>query len=316
MKEIIVITDGYTLEPDESGWSVLSALGEVQYYPRTSTDQLSDRCKDATIVVTNKTPISASNIAACPKLKVIAVTATGYNIIDVAAASRAKVLVCNVPGYGTDSVAQHTIALLLELTNHVGLNSSSVADGDWEACPDFAFSKKRIMELKDKVLGIVGHGNIGRKVGEIAEALGMKVLFYSPSLKQKDPTTPSLKEIFANSDVVSLHCPLTNDNREFVNAELIATMKPSALLINTARGQLINEADLAAALRSGAITGAALDVLSVEPPPRNHPLLRIPSCIVTPHNAWLSNEARQRIMNTTVKNIEAALNGAPVNVVS
>jgi glycerate dehydrogenase len=316
MKEIIVITDGYTLEPDESGWSELAALGEVRYYPRTSATELAERCADATIVVTNKTPISAETIAASPALKVIAVTATGYNIIDLAAAARAKVLVCNVPGYGTDSVAQHTVALLLELTNHVGLNSTSVAAGEWEASPDFGYSKKRMVELKDKVLGIVGYGRIGQKVGEIAEALGMKVMYYSPSLKKRNPSTPSLEEIFSDSDVVSLHCPLTGDNREFVNATLIATMKPTALLINTARGQLINEPDLAAALRTGKIGGAALDVLSVEPPPLNHPLLRIPSCIVTPHNAWLSNEARRRIMRITVENIKGALAGTPVNVVS
>lgn len=316
MNEIIVITDGHTLEPEESGWSELAALGQVRYYPRTSPAESPERCAEATIIVTNKTPISAATIAACPNLKIIAVTATGYNIIDVAAAARAKVIVCNVPGYGTDSVAQHTIALLLELTNHVGLNSASVAAGEWEASPDFGYSKKRIVELKDKVLGVVGYGRIGQKVGEIAQAIGMKVLFYSPSLKKQNPSAPSLEKIFSNSDVVSLHCPLTNDNREFVNAELIALMKPTALLINTARGQLINEQDLAGALRKGAIAGAGLDVLSIEPPPLNHPLLRIPSCIVTPHNAWLSNEARQRIMQMTVENIKAALAGAPVNVVS
>lgn len=316
MREIIVITDGYTLEPDESGWAQLETFGEVRYFPRTAANEVKDRCRDATIIVTNKTPVSGEVIAACENLRLIAVTATGYNIIDTKAAASAGVLVCNVPGYGTESVAQHTIALILELTNHVGSNSNSVSAGGWESCPDFSYSVKPIVELKEKVLGIIGYGLIGQKVGEIAQALGMKLLFYSPSLSKQNPQAPSVEYIFSHSDIVTLHCPLTNANREFVNADLLGTMKPGAMLVNTARGQLINEQDLATALKNGIIGGAALDVLSVEPPPRDHALLRIPNCIVTPHNAWLSTEARRRIMSITIENIRRALKGAPVNVVS
>jgi glycerate dehydrogenase len=316
MIETIVITDGFTLNPLEQEWNVLNKFGRVIYFERTSPGEMVDRCKDATIIVTNKTPVSADTIQNCPRLKIIAVTATGFNIVDTGAAAKAGVTVCNVPGYGTNSVAQHTVALLLELTNHVGLNSNSVEQGEWEHCPDFSFTKKPIMELKDKVFGIIGYGHIGQKVGEIVSALGMKVLYYSPSRAETDRASSTVRYIFANSDVVSLHCPLTNDNREFVNSGLIDTMKTTALFINTSRGQLVHETDLASALIQRRIAGAALDVLSTEPPPENHPLLRVPNCIITPHTAWLSVEARKRIMETTLKNIESVLQGTPLNNVS
>lgn len=316
MNETIVITDGFTLNPVEGEWTALKKFGNVIYFDRTSPGEMISRCKDATIIVTNKTPVLKDTIQNCPRLKVIAVTATGYNIVDTAAAAKAGVVVCNVPGYGTNSVAQHTIALLLELTNHVGLNSRHVAQGEWARCPDFSFTKKPIMELKDKVFGIVGYGHIGQKVAEIVRALGMKVLYYSPSRTKTDKESSSIEEIFSDSDIVSLHCPLTNDNREFVNATLINTMKKTALFINTSRGQLVQEQDLADALIQGRIAGAALDVLSTEPPPENHPLLGIPNCIITPHTAWLSVEARKRIMETTLKNIASALQGSPMNKVS
>jgi glycerate dehydrogenase len=313
MNETIVITDGFTLNPVEGEWKVFEKFGDVVYFERTSPEEMITHCKDATIIVTNKTPVTANTIQHCPRLKIIAVTATGYNIVDIVAAGQAGVIVCNVPGYGTNSVAQHTVALLLELTNHVGLNSNSVAQGEWEHCPDFSFTKKPIMELKDKVFGIIGYGHIGQKVGEIVRALGMNVVYYSPSRVNKDKEVSTIEFIFANSDVVSLHCPLTNDNREFVNADLIGIMKKTAFLINTSRGQLVNEQDLAEALKQGRIAGAALDVLSTEPPPENHPLLRIPNCLITPHTAWLSVEARKRIMESTVNNIANTLSGNPTN---
>lgn len=312
----LVITDGYTLNPGDLSWKLFEELGEVALYDRTAQSEVVDRCKDATAILTNKTPVTEDVIRKAKQLKVIAVTATGYNIVDVAAARDAGVPVCNVPGYGTNSVAQHTIAFLLELANHVGLNARSVADGEWSASKDFSYTKKPIVEIYGKTLGIVGYGSIGRKVAEIAKAFGMKVLSYSPSATGNEPGAVSMEAVFSQSDFVSLHCPLTRENAGFVNSGLLATMKPTACLINTARGQLINENDLRAALLNNALAGAALDVLSAEPPPPDHPLIGLPNCIITPHNAWCSFEARQRIMQTSYENVVAALRGTPQHVVN
>lgn len=312
----IVITDGYTLNPGDLSWEAFDKFGAVVYYDRTAPGEVLDRCRDAAIIVTNKTPISGEVIRQAHGLTGIAVTATGYNIVDVAAAREKGIPVSNVPGYGTDSVAQHTFAFILELANGVGANSRSVAAGDWARSNDFCYTKTPLIEIAGKTLGIVGYGTIGRRVAEIARVFGMHVLYNSPSLISKDPDAVDVDTIFRNSDFVSLHCPLTRDNHGFVNKDLLAQMKPTAFLINTARGQLINEGDLRDALLNGKLAGAALDVLSSEPPPADHPLVGIPNCMITPHNAWCSFEARQRIMKTTIDNVQAMLDGKPVNVVN
>jgi glycerate dehydrogenase len=314
--EKIVVTDGYTLNPGDLSWDALHRFGEVTVYDRTGLSQIHERCVDATIIVTNKTSIDESMISKLKRLKIIAVTATGYNVVDVAAAKRNQIFVCNVPGYGTDSVAQHTFALLLELTNRVGKNSQSVANGEWSSSIDWCFVDAPITELSGKTLGVVGYGKIGERVSKIAETFGMEVIYHSPSKKTTHRKLVTLEELFTASDVVSLHCPLTESNKSFVNANLLSLMKPSSFLVNTSRGQLINEHDLAAALRTHKIAGAALDVLSQEPPPTGHPLIGLQNCIITPHNAWLSVEARQRILAITVDNIAKALSGRPQNIVN
>lgn len=310
----IVITDGFALNPGDLSWKAFGALGEVEYYDRTPPEQIPDRCKDASVIVTNKTPVTDAVMSTAKDLKIIAVTATGYNIVDVEAARRRNIVVCNVPEYGTWSVAQHTIAMMLELTNRVGLHSKSVAEGEWSASKDWSYARSPVIELKDKVLGIVGLGRIGSQTARVSMALGMQVIFYrGQALPDAKPAT--LEELFANSDFVSLHCPLRPDNYGFVNRSLLASMKKTSFLINTSRGQLINEGELAQALRDGVIAGAALDVLSEEPPAPGNPLLSAPNCVITPHNAWLSFEARERIMRTTFENIRSALAGRPQNVV-
>jgi glycerate dehydrogenase len=313
----IVVTDGYTLNPGDLSWKEIEALGELKVYDRTKTEEIVDRCRDANIILTNKVPFSEATLAELPQLKMIGVTATGYNIIDVQAAAKKDIVVSNVPAYGTASVAQHTIALLLELTNHVGKHAASVAAGDWAKSADFSYQLAPITELAGKTLGIVGWGNIGEQTARIAQAFGMELLYYNPSQKENAfAKWVSLQELFTNADYVSLHCPLKPDNMGFVNNEIIRVMKRGACIINTSRGQLINEQHLADALNNGRIAGAALDVLSVEPPSPQNPLLSAKNCIITPHIAWISKEARQRVMATTVQNVAGFLNSKPVNVVS
>lgn len=313
----LIITDGYTLNPGDLSWKSLEEFGEVVIYDRTAAAEVTTRCREASVIITNKTPVTREAIDAAKDLKVIAVTATGYNIVDVAAAAERQIVVCNVPGYGTDSVAQHTFALLLELTNHVGMNAATVSDGDWSRSNDFAYTARPLVEISGKTLGIVGFGRIGQKVAEIAHAFGMNVIYQSNRTVPSAYARPvSLDALFAAADFISLHCPLKADNQEFVNASLLSRMKPGACLINTARGQLIHERDLAEALKRHDIGGAALDVLSVEPPPADHPLIGLPNCLITPHNAWMSLEARQRIMNTTIENVRQALQGNAINVVN
>lgn len=311
----IVITDGYTLNPGDLSWQPFHQLGEVIYYDRTALNQVTERCKNAAVIVTNKTPVDRQAIVSAPDLKLIAVTATGYNIVDIAAAKERGVTVCNVPEYGTYSVAQHTIALLLELTNQVGRHSLSVKEGEWVKSVDWTYSKAPIIELKDKILGIVGLGKIGKQTARIAQALGMQIIYYRGNGDDLNAEPVSLQTLFSKSDFVALHCPLTSENQGFINKDLLALMKPTAFLINTSRGQLIREQELADALKKKVLAGAALDVLSKEPPPADHPLLGLPNCLLTPHNGWLSFEARQRIMNTSLENVKAALSGNPQNVV-
>lgn len=312
----IVITDGFTLNPGDLSWDKFESIGEVEYYDRSQANEILQRVKDADVIVTNKTPLFAEIIQQCARLKVIAVTATGYNIVDVAAAKAKKIIVCNVPEYGTHSVAQHAIALLLELANRVNVNNQSVHEGGWSSSVDWSYSKLPIIELKDKVLGIVGLGRIGNQTAKIAEALGMKLIFFRGNPKGVDAKEVSLEELFKQSDFISLHCPLRPDNEKFVNHELLSHMKVTAFLINTSRGQLIDEEALGAALKKGSIAGAALDVLSKEPPPKDHPLIGLDNCIITPHTAWLSKEARTRILDTSFENVQRALKGEPQNVVS
>jgi len=310
----IVVTDGYTLNPGDLSWSTIEKYGEVTVYDRTQPHEIVDRCRDANIILTNKVPVTEANMTALPQLKMISVTATGFNVIDIPGAAKWNIIVCNVPAYGTASVAQHTFALLLELSNQVGRHAASVAAGEWVNAPDFSYQKAPITELAGKTLGIVGWGNIGQQTARIGRAFDMKILYYNPSKKENmfGQWVP-MPELFAKSDYVSLHCPLRPDNIAFVNNELLGLMKSSAFIINTARGQLINEQDLADALNSGQIAGAALDVLSAEPPSAQNPLLTAKNCIITPHNAWISKEARQRIMKTTAANIEAFLQQKPIN---
>jgi len=311
----IIITDGYTLNPGDLSWNEWEQLGNVEYYDRTLPVEAVARTFSADMIICNKTVIDADVINAASHLKLIAVTATGYNNVDTAAAKKKNITVCNVPGYGTPSVAQHCFALLLELTNSVGLNTASVAKGEWQTSKDWSYSVKPVIELAGKTIGIVGMGKIGRQVAAIAHAFGMQVLYQGGNCDEAYCKKVSLYEVFIKSDFVSLHCPLTEANKEFVNSELLGLMKPTAYLINTARGPLINEKDLSQVLYQNKMAGAALDVLSTEPPEKSNPLIGLPNCIITPHNAWISKEARQRIMDTSLQNIRAFIQGTPQNVV-
>jgi glycerate dehydrogenase len=312
----IVITDGLTLNPGDLSWKGFEKIGALKYYDRTTSIEVISRCFNADIIVTNKTIIGADVINAASNLKIIAVTATGYNNVDTIAAKNKGIIVCNVPGYGTHSVAQHTFALLLELTNNIGVNSVSVGNGDWQNAKDWCYSLRPIIELKDKTIGIIGMGKIGTQVVLIAQAFGMQVVYHGGSQQVEAATKVSMHELFIKSDFVSLHCPLTNNNNGFVNKELLGLMKRSAFLINTARGALINEKDLEQALQQKRLRGAALDVLTEEPPSKHNPLIGLKNCIITAHNAWMSVEARSRILQMTLENIEAFVNGDKQNVVN
>lgn len=312
----IIVTDGYTLNPGDLSWDAFKTLGEWILYDRTPENEVASRCAGASVIITNKTPVNRATIEAAKNLKLIAVTATGYNIVDTVAAREKGIAVCNVPEYGTDSVAQHTFALLLETANRTGLNARSVKEGDWAKSIDWCYSLAPLIELKDKILGIVGFGRIGQRTAELARAFGMRILFYGGRDRPDWARAVSLNELFEQSDWISLHCPVKADNQGFVNRDLLSRMKKTAFLINTSRGQLINEADLADALNKGIIAGAALDVLSKEPPPATNPLLTASNCVITPHVAWSSFEARKRLMQTTYENVAAALAGKPQNVVN
>jgi glycerate dehydrogenase len=314
----IVITDGYALNPGDLDWSSIEAFGDVTVYDRTPANLVAERCQGADVVLTNKTPITKETINTLTSTKLISVLATGYNIVDTAAARLQNLVVCNVPGYSTPGVAQHTIALLLELTNHIGLHATSVAQGDWVTSKDWSYSKAPVLELAGKTFGLVGFGNIGRQTALIAAALGMKIIYHTPTRKQGIDFAEyvTLPQLFESSDVVSLHCPYNAATDKLVNEGLLALMKPTAYLLNTARGQLVDEAALAAALNKGVIAGAGLDVLSAEPPSASNPLLHAKNCIITPHIAWGTKEARLRVLDITAKNIQAFLEGKPVNVVN
>ncbi|WCJ59834.1 D-2-hydroxyacid dehydrogenase [Fontisphaera persica] len=317
----IVVLDGFAANPGDLSWAGLEALGELQVFDRTPPPLILERAQNAEILFTNKTPLRAETLAALPRARYIGVLATGYDVVDVAAARRQGITVCNVPDYSTPAVTQAVFALLLELTNHVGAHARSVQAGDWCRSPDFSYWLYPLVELRGLTLGLVGFGRIARSVAQVALALGMRVLACRKNAARGSETFDQvqivdLESLLCTSDVVSLHCPLTAETRGLLNAERLAWMKPSAYLINTARGALIVEADLAKALHEGRIAGAAVDVLSQEPPPPDHPLLQAPRCIITPHHAWATRAARERLLRVSVDNLRAFLNGQPQNVVN
>ena len=316
----IVVLDGYTLNPGDLSWDAIRALGDCVIHDRTPPERVVERAAGAAVVLTNKVALDRAAIEALPELRLIAVTATGYNIIDTAAARSRDVAVCNVPEYGTPNVAQHVFALLLELATRTGHHARTVRDGRWAASADWCYWDYPLVELSELTLGIVGYGRIGRAVADIARGFGMNVLAHrrrgNGGVTEDGVRLVDLDTLFARSDVVSLHCPLTPDNARMVSADRLGRMKPSAFLINTARGGLIDEAARAAALNAGTIAGAGLDVLTVEPPRGDNPLIGAKNCIITPHIAWASRPARQRLLNVTAENLRRFLDGRPQNVVN
>ena len=318
----IVVLDGYTENPADLSWEALGALGELMVYDRTSlTDQqeVIDRIGDAEIVITNKTPISKQVFDACPGMKYIAVLATGYNVVDYVYAREKGIAVSNVPAYGTASVSQFSIALLLEICHHIGHHAQTVKEGRWQNCQDWCYWDYPLIELEGKTMGIIGFGRIGQAEGRVAKALGMKVLAYD--LYPNDSGRAigeyvDLDTLFAQADVVSLHCNLTPENTGLINKETIAKMKDGVILINNARGQLIDEQDVADALNSGKIAAAGLDVVYSEPIKADNPLLKAKNCLITPHISWAPIESRQRIMDCTVENVKGYLQGQLRNVVN
>jgi glycerate dehydrogenase len=315
----IVVFDGYTLNPSDLSWAELEKLGDCRIYDRTPDDQVVARAAGAQIVLTNKTPLMWETLDRLPELKYIGVLATGYNVVDMEAAARRNIVVTNVPSYSTMSVMQAAFAHLLNLAMHVAEHARAVAAGRWSKSPDFCYWDYPLVELDGLTLGIIGFGQIGRAMGQAGLAFGMKVLAYDPVPPQNLPTgvrMVDLDTIFRTSDAISLHCPLTDSNRHLVNADRLAQMKPTAFLINTSRGPLVDEQALADALGAGQIAGAGLDVLADEPPPVDHPLLKAKNCYITPHNAWGTKAARQRLLDEAVENIRAFLTGRKRNVVT
>jgi len=315
----ITVLDGYELNPGDLSWDALRLVGEVEVFDRTHATEAAARAAGADIVLTNKTPLREETLAQLPALKYIGVLATGYDVVDVKFARERGIVVTNIPIYGTASVAQFVFALLLELCHNVRVHADAVRAGDWSRNPDWSFWKSPLMELAGKTMGIIGFGRIGRNTGKIADAMGMRVI--ANDTYQGNPPDwegfrwAGVEELLRESDVVSLHSPLFPDTRGMINARSLGWMKPSAFLINTSRGPLVVDHDLADALNNGTIAGAGLDVLSVEPPAETNPLLAARNCLVTPHIAWATKEARSRLMALAVENITAFLNGAPQNVI-
>lgn len=316
----IVVLDGYTINPGDNPWSSLEALGNCTFHDRTPPELKLERAAEADILLVSKVKLDDATLQALPKLKYISMLATGYNNVDVAAAGKLGIPVSNVPAYSTESVAQTTFALLLELATRAGLHDAAVKAGEWVRCPDHSFWKTSLVELDGLTLGIVGYGSIGRAVARIGSAFGMQIIAHAPRIPADYGAVPvrfvPLDELFATADVVSLHCPQTPENAAFVDARLLGLMRPGAFLLNLARGGLINEADLASALRSGKIAGAGLDVVAHEPMLADNPLLSAPNCIITPHIAWASLAARKRLMDIVTANVAAFKAGSPINVVN
>lgn len=315
----IVILDGYTENPGDLSWEGFAALGELTVYERTAAADIVPRIGDAEIVYTNKTPITAETLAACPNLRYIGLLATGYNVVDVAAAKARGVAVTNIPTYGTAAVAQFAIAMLLEICHHVAHHSDAVHAGRWTANPDWCFWDYPLIELDGKTMGIIGFGRIGQATGRIARALGMRVLAYDSRPSDAGRAIAEyvpLDELLANSDVISLHCPLFPETEGIVNKANIARMKDGVILLNNSRGPLVVEQDLSDALNSGKVYAAGLDVVSTEPIRPDNPLLKAKNCFITPHISWAPRESRQRLMDIAVENLRAFLAGVPVNVVN
>ncbi len=315
----IVVLDGFTLNPGDLDWAALEKLGNLTVHDYTAPEQIVARAGRARAVLTNKTPLSASTLDLLPDLRYIGVLATGYNVVDVRAATAKGITVTNVPAYSTDSVAQHTFALLLELCQHVQLHADAVQRGEWTASRDFSFWRTPLIELSGKTLGIIGLGRIGRQVARIAAGFGMQVLAYATK-RDKTPLQEGfawaeIAEIWPAADIISLHCPLLPETAGLINQATISQMKRSAILLNTSRGGLVVEQDLADALNCGRIAAAGLDVLSIEPPPATNPLLTAKNCLITPHIAWASQAARERLMAAAAANLSAWLADRPLNVV-
>lgn len=311
----ICILDGYSLNPGDLDWSPVERLGDVTLFDRTPADKIVERAADADIVLTNKVPFSADTLRQLPRLRFICVLATGYNIIDTEAAARQGVVVANIPAYSTMSVAQMAFAHILNITNHVASYAREVADGKWTNCPDFCFWDSALTELAGKTMGIVGLGNTGMATARIAVAMGMKVVAMtskSADTLPKGITPAPLDDVLTSADVVSLHCPLTPSTRHLINAASIAKMKPSAILINTGRGPLVDEQAVADALNGGRLAAFGADVLSQEPPRDDNPLLSARNCFLTPHIAWATLEARTRLMSTATENVRQFIAGEPV----
>ncbi len=318
----LVVLDGYTENPGDLSWEGLKEFGELTMYDRTSyveSPLIAERISNAEIVITNKTPISRTTIDKCPNIRLIAVLATGYNVVDYNYAAEKGIPVVNVPTYGTASVSQFSIALLLEICHHIGHHDKTVHEGKWAENADWCYWDYPLIELEGKTMGIIGFGRIGQAEGRIAKALGMNVIAYDLYPNESGRVIAdyvTLDELFANSDVISLHCNLTPENTEMINRNNIAKMKDGVILLNNARGQLVNEADLADALASRKVAAAGLDVVSTEPIKADNPLLSVPNCIITPHISWAPKESRSRIMDSTVENIRAFLAGKPVHVIN
>jgi glycerate dehydrogenase len=312
----IVVLDGYTLNPGDLSWDELNGLGECVVHDRTAPDKLLERAKGAQVLLTNKVVLDREAMEQLPELGYIGVLATGYNVVDMETAEDRGIVVTNVPAYSTDSVAQLVFALLLELVSGVGKHDEAVHAGKWTRSPDFSFSEVPMTELAGLTMGFVGFGEIGRAVARIAEAFNMKVIVHTRTPGKGDGINyVDLDTVFAESDVVSLHCPLTPETQDLVNRDRLRRMKDTAVLINTSRGPVVDESALADALNQGEIAGAAVDVLSVEPPPEDNPLLGASNCIITPHIAWATLAARKRLMDTVVGNVKAWIDGTPRNIV-
>ncbi|MBU3159656.1 D-2-hydroxyacid dehydrogenase [Clostridium frigoris] len=315
----IVVLDGFTLNPGDLSWEEFEKLGELTVYDRTNLDEIVDRAYDFDIILTNKTPLSRETLNKLPKIKYIGVLATGYNVVDVKAAKELGIIVTNTPAYGTNSVAQFVFALLLEICHHVGEHNEVVHEGDWTNSKDFCFWNYPMMELAGKTMGIIGMGRIGIVTSRIALAFGMSILAYNPSKKESlisdDFKYVELDQLYEGADVISLHCPLFEETKGIINKKSIKKMKDGVIIINTSRGPLIVEEDLADALNSGKVAGAGLDVMSVEPVKMDNPLMNAKNCLITPHIAWAPKESRERLMNIAVDNLVQFLKGRPINIV-
>lgn len=318
----IVVLDGYTLNPGDLNWDGIKKFGELTVYDRTNfaPEAVTEAIGDAEIVFTNKTPLPKSVLGKTPSVKFIGVLATGYNVVDTKTAKELGIIVTNIPAYGTAAVAQFTMALLLELCHHVGAHSAAVKAGDWTNCPDFCFWNYPLIELEGKNLGIIGFGRIGQATARAAQALGVNILAFSnhrnPELESDTCKYVTLEELLAQSDIISLHCPLFESTMGIINKDSIAKMKDGVMIINTSRGPLVVEQDLCDALNSGKVGAAALDVVSLEPIAATNPLLNAKNCIITPHIAWAPTASRSRLMNLAVNNLAAFLSGSPINVVN